>query len=177
MLSLDDPQWRTLTHAYGTANAIPELIAGLAASPGPRNGPLAEPWFTLWSSLYHQGTVYDAAYAAVPHVVDIACETRGAIEPSFLLLPTSVELARLGGRGPAMPANLEADYHGAIARLIDVVSHHKDDPWDETMTICAAAAQALAKGHAYLAAACLDLDEDAGRGPAPGYPHRSLHGA
>ena len=160
MLSLDDPMWRALTHAYGNAVAIPDLIRGLASSPGPKAGAHAEPWFTLWSSLYHQGAVYTASYAAVPHVVRIALEAKAPIEPSFLILPTTIELARLGGRGPAVPPNLETAYHDALARLVDVVNHHADDPWDETMTIGSAAALALAKGHSRVAGACLDLVED-----------------
>ncbi len=160
MLSLDDPTWRTLTHAYGNAVAIPELIRGLAFAPGPSAGPRAEPWFTLWSSLCHQGTVYSASYAAVPHVVRIALEARGVIEPAFLHLPTAIELARLDGRGPAMPANLEPAYREALAQLVDVVNQHADDPWDETMTLCSMAALAIAKGHPRIAGACLKLSED-----------------
>lgn len=68
MIELGDPRWEKLSHAYGSAADIPELLRQLAGATGPKIRYDSEPWFTLWSSLCHQGDVYDASYAALPHL-------------------------------------------------------------------------------------------------------------
>lgn len=160
MLSLDDPKWANLAHAYGPASNIPDLLRQLAASPGPKSGYRDEPWFTLWSSLCHQGDVYTASYAAVPHVVQIAIETRNPIDFSFFQLPAAIEVARAKGRGPALPSFLDEAYRRGIASLIESVCAHSRDDWDESMVLCVAAAQAVAKGHLRTAEALMNLDDD-----------------
>ncbi len=59
--------WHGLTHAYGTAEDIPGLFQRLGGADDD------EVWGELWSSLCHQGSVYDASWAALPHLTDIAC--------------------------------------------------------------------------------------------------------
>ncbi len=72
MLSLESPRWSELQHAYGPASDIPALLAQLGMVPSSTDG--SEPWFTLWSALAHEGDVYSASFAAVPHVVHaLAC--------------------------------------------------------------------------------------------------------
>lgn len=83
MLSLDDPRWRELRHAYGNAADVPDLLRALALSTGPKEGYRDEPWFSLWSSLCHQGDVYTASYIAVPHIVQIASEATEPVDFSF----------------------------------------------------------------------------------------------
>ncbi|WP_329038855.1 hypothetical protein OHT61_15450 [Streptomyces sp. NBC_00178] len=59
--------WSQLRHAYGPADDIPGLFARL-------NGGQEDEkvWHDLWSALCHQGTVYEASYAALPVLADIA---------------------------------------------------------------------------------------------------------
>jgi hypothetical protein len=67
-LSLDDTlRWSNLQHAYGSASDVPGLLRRLEVLPA--SSGTDEPWFSLWSSLAHQGDVYSASFAAVPHVV------------------------------------------------------------------------------------------------------------
>lgn len=157
MLPLDDPRWHDLHHAYGDAADIPGQLRLL---PDAGAGSRGEPWFGLWSSLCHQGDVYTASYAAVPHIVEIACRTAGPIDFNFLLLPAAIEVARRTGRGPDVPDCEAAGYHAAIARLIEVVSLHRHEPWDRSMLLAALAAQAIAKGDVAVAEALLNLDDD-----------------
>lgn len=159
MLSLDDPRWRELRHAYGSAVDIPGLLRALALSTGPM-GDHQEPWFSLWSSLCHQGDVYTASYVAVPHIVQIAGEAKEPVDFSFFLLPTAVEVARRTGHGPAIPDAYADDYHRAIAQLVENVNLHRNEAWDQSMLLSAAAAQAVAKGHFDVAEALLNLDAD-----------------
>jgi hypothetical protein len=160
MLPLDDPRWKELRHAYGDAADVPKLLQALATSPGPKAGYEEEPWFSLWSRMCHQGDVYTASYAAIPHIVHIASEAKGPIEPSFFQLPTAVEVARQTGRGPDIPEADADDYHRAIGRLIENVSLHRNEAWDQSMLLSVAAAQAVAKGHIGVAEALLNLDDD-----------------
>ncbi len=159
MLALDDARWGNLQHAYGDAGDIPVMLRALAASPEPPVDPEAEPWFSLWSSLCHQGDAYTASYAAVPHIVEIGCEFAGPLDYSFLLLPAAIEVARSTGRGPALPATLADAYLVAIGRLPDLVSLHRNEPWNQAMLLSATAAQAAAKGHIDVAEALMNLDE------------------
>jgi hypothetical protein len=160
MLPLDDPRWSQLRHAYGEAADVPDLLLALASSTEPKASYRDEPWFSLWSSLCHQGDVYTASYAAVPHIVQIASETGTPIDPSFLQLPAAIEVARVAGHGPEIPEEYADDYHRAIKRLGESVSLHRQEPWDRSMLLAAAAAQAVAKGHIDIAEALLNLDDD-----------------
>ncbi len=157
MLSLDDSRWHDLHHAYGAAADIPDLLRLL---PGAGAAGGDEPWLSLWSSLCHQGDVHTASYAAVPHIVDIACRTAGPIRFDFFLLPAAIEVARRSGHGPDVPHADAADYHAAIARLTDAVSLHRHESWDRSMLLSALAAQAIAKGDVAVAEALLNIDED-----------------
>lgn len=160
MLPINDPRWRELRHAYGNADDILELLRALALSPGPKASFKEEPWFSLWSRLYHQDDVYTASYVAVPHIVQIASEASGPIDPSFFHLPAAVEVARRAGRGPDIPEIYAEDYRGAIGRLIENVSLHRNEAWDRSMFLSVTAAQAVAKGHIDIAEALLNLDAD-----------------
>lgn len=159
MLELDDSRWSELTHAYGAASDIPALLRALAKAPK-QQGANCEPWLTLWSSLYHQGDVYTASYAAIPHVVEIALSQANAIDFSFWLLPASVEVARANGRGPDAPDFLLSAYDAAIARLPECILAHRGESWSQDMTIAAMAALAVSKNHHALAEAIMNLDED-----------------
>jgi hypothetical protein len=160
MLSLDDPSWKELQHAYGDAVDVPDLLRALASATAPKTDYKDEPWFTLWSSLCHQDDVYSASYAAVPHIVHIASKADGPIDFSFFQLPASIEIARRAGRGPEIPAACADDYHRAIARLVDIVNLHRDEDWDRSMLLSAFTALAVAKGHIDVAEALANLDDD-----------------
>ncbi|WP_245293744.1 hypothetical protein [Rhizobium bangladeshense] len=135
-------------------------MKNLQESPEPMPAPNAEPWFSLWSSLCHQGDVYTASYAAVPHIVRIALTTATPIDFSFYQLPASIEVSRKTGRGPELPADLEEAYRHAIAPLTECVSLHRHEAWDRWTFRSASAAQAVAKGHIDIAEALSNLDDD-----------------
>lgn len=160
MLSLEDRRWSELQHAYGRAANVPELLRELRSDASPKKSYQDEPWHSLWSSLCHQGDVYTASYAAVPHIVKIAAETRVPIDFSFFQLPAAIEVARRAGRGPEVPTEFADDYHRALASLGEVVSLHRNDAWDQAMLLSAMAAQAVAKGHIDVAETILNLDSD-----------------
>ena len=160
MIELDDPRWQKLSHAYGSAGDIPKLLRQLAHVTGPKAEPGSEPWFTLWSSLCHQGDIYDASYAALPHIVEIACNARERIDFSFFQLPAAIEIARSNGNGPDIPADMADAYRNAVSQLVECVALHRHEDWDESTLLSAVSALAVAKGHHRVAEAVMNLDDD-----------------
>ncbi|MFJ9324237.1 hypothetical protein [Streptomyces globisporus] len=55
-----------LSHAYGSAEDVPDLLDRIASEPKP------ELWSDLWSALCHQGSVYSASFAALPWLAGVA---------------------------------------------------------------------------------------------------------
>ncbi len=106
--------WASLRHAYGPADDIPPLLARARTAPPPTDY-RSEPWFTLWSSLYHQDDIYSASYAAVPELVDLAAECEAGIAAESLFLAASIELRRHEPGAPDIPSTLRADYERAVA--------------------------------------------------------------
>ncbi|MGC0314407.1 hypothetical protein [Kitasatospora acidiphila] len=63
LADLDQVAWHELEHAYGSAEDVPALLRALT---GADQEAVAEADEELWSSLVHQGTVYQATVVAVP---------------------------------------------------------------------------------------------------------------
>lgn len=98
-------QWSQLRHAYGPADDIPGLFARLAGGQEDE-----KVWHALWSALCHQGTVYEANYAALPVLGDIATgRAPGGREQAVLMAGLIVAEA---------DASLRARYASRIAQLI-----------------------------------------------------------
>ncbi len=159
MIPLDSPQWSELSHAYGPAADVPALLEAAAGLP-PSGGWRAEPYFSLWSALCHQGDVYTASYAAVPHLLEAMEGAPLRVPMTLLLLVASIEIARATGRGPAVPEALRADYDDALARVPAVVGAASRRDWDEDFCRVALAAVAAAKGFAMYAQLLVELESD-----------------
>lgn len=81
---LDDVQWHTLTHAYGTAEDVPALIRALYEGEEAAEEAVHE----LFGNIHHQGSVYEASAPAVPflaHAVRHAPDQRADV---LMLLAT-----------------------------------------------------------------------------------------
>lgn len=119
----DTPQvnWSALTHAYGTAENIPSLLA--RAETDGRAGHLSgSAWFDLWSALCHQDDSYTASYAAVPHLINLAELPLYRRQYDPLLLAASIELSRMEGLGQDIPADLVVPYRAAIKRGLELAT-------------------------------------------------------
>lgn len=119
MLSLDSAEWSKLSHAYGAASDIPELLRQLESLPSSEGRD--QPWFSLWSSLAHQGDVYSASFAAVPHVVAYLSAAPTKAGYSFFQFPAWVEIC-CAKHGIEVPTELAPAYWEAIAKLGSPVS-------------------------------------------------------
>jgi hypothetical protein len=156
LLALDDPRWGTLRHAYGQADDIPALLRELESFP-PASTSAA--WFSLWSALAHQGDVFSASFAAVPHVVRVLAADPVTAGPEFFHFPAWVEICRWR-KGVEIPQDLSEAYHAALARLPGLVASASAVAWSEEKLACALAAVAAAKGHPHVAEVVLELNED-----------------
>jgi hypothetical protein len=163
MLELNSTNWVKLSHAYGEASDIPPLLQQLEANPYvPHDDWEAEPWFSLWSTLCHQGDVYTASYGSLPHLVRIAASITDATPDwQFFALPASIESRRLLNSGPPIPTELAEAYFEALLQLHDVVHNLSHRPWDDLLSRAVAAALVVSKGHARLAETILDLSPEA----------------
>jgi hypothetical protein len=92
MLELSSPRWGELRDAYGSAAKIPELLRQLSALPSDKGN--SEPWFSLWSALAHQGDVYSASFAAVPHVIEAIASSPERVTDVYFHFPAWVEICR-----------------------------------------------------------------------------------
>jgi hypothetical protein len=70
--ALDDVPWAALSHAYGSAEDVPDLIRSIASGDRERR---EAAWYELYGNLWHQGTVYEASSRAVPFFLEIAAQT------------------------------------------------------------------------------------------------------
>jgi hypothetical protein len=110
MTSID---WSRLTHAYGPATNTSSLLARAGSASAPREH-TDEPWYSLWSSLYHQGDIYDASYAALPALVDLALRRNNDVGIEAMLLAASIELRRNEANAPPLPDDIAPGYLNAL---------------------------------------------------------------
>lgn len=101
--------WSRLRHAYGSASDLPRLFDEIGDSE------LADvAWEELWASLYHQGSVYEASFAALPALTEIATGRKPGARRQALSLAGRivVEEQRLHE-----PGYVQARYPAAINEL------------------------------------------------------------
>lgn len=154
LLSLESSRWSELEHAYGHAFDIPPLLRHLHDLP-PSDGE-SEPWFTLWSALAHQGDVYPASFAAVPHVIAALASAPSKADASFFHFPAWVEICR-AKHGTAIPIDLAGDYFASLKRLPALVAEATSERNDPGFAACALAAVAAAMGQHAMSEAILEM--------------------
>ena len=158
MLSLNSSRWSELTHAYGSAEDIPPLLARLKNLPTAENY-RDEPWFTLWSALAHQGDVYSASFAAVPFVIEALASNPIQAGYTYFQFPAWVEICRQK-TGTVIPEDLKSSYFSSLARLPSLAAIASERPWDATFLQCVLSAIAAAKGNGTVAEAVQELSPE-----------------
>jgi hypothetical protein len=154
MLELSSPRWEELHDAYGTAGRIPELLRQLSGLPSDEGD--SEPWFSLWSALAHQGDVYSASFAAVPHVIAALATSPEIASEGYFHFPAWIEICRQR-KAVEIPDDLKAAYFDALQRVPGLVASAANRSWNPAFTACALSATAAAKGQHDLAAALLEM--------------------
>jgi hypothetical protein len=156
MISLNQKEWFVLKDAYGSAQNIPTYLAAVEADPSPKDTYDADPWFSLWSALCHQGDVYSASFAALPHLLRIAKAAQWPFASDLIALPVSIEIARIR-KGIQIPPELEGDYRLALKEIPEIVCQNVELAWDHVFTQTATAGLALCQGQVDLAEAIMEL--------------------
>jgi hypothetical protein len=184
MLPLDSPRWSQLKHAYGCATedtsaptgwsadggfynyqAIPNVIQclrGIEANPSRTQSADCEPWATLYSSLCHQGTIYSASFAAVPHIIGIGIQSaeKQEIDVGFFLLPTLIEQSRLEYDQPEVDEDILKDYLDSIPYLHDLAHAVRHHSWPTDYAAIVTSALAVSKGQWHLSKCLLECSEE-----------------
>ena len=135
--NLDTVPWAELTHAYGEAEDVPELVRALGA---PDSDRAQEAFEKLNSSLFHQGTVYPASAAAIPFLVELACSAPH--HRAELVTMVGMLADPWHADGADLPQMV-----GAVGRQLPVLLTLLDDP-DPEIRLAAAYAVTRAGGPA-----------------------------
>ncbi len=151
---LESPRWSEIEHAYGRASDIPALLRELESLP--RSSGTEKPWFSLWSALAHQGDVYTASLAAVPHVVHALAKDPANADAAYFQFPAWVEICRQR-KALEVPRDLLSAYTAALSLLPSLVAAAATREWDAGFLACALSAIAAAKGQPAVAEAVLEL--------------------
>jgi hypothetical protein len=152
-LDLASPRWRDLQQVYGSAEDIGALLAALYTNED--DDERTELWYGAWATLCPAGTVYSAAYAAVPHVLRIAADRDFAERVAALHLVTQVEVSRHAPGAPGIDDDLLVAYATAIESLPERVGELQGMTWDAPTALVLAAALLAGKRQHALAQALL----------------------
>jgi hypothetical protein len=109
MLALDSPRWATLKASAGGSGALAaRLLQAIRA------GAVSE-FGELYHQCCHQLGVGEVAYAAVPHVIDIArgLPVRERVEPLVIAGTVAACCAAFPSETPPIPDDLRADYEAS----------------------------------------------------------------
>src|SRR5688500_11616185 len=66
---LDKVPWASLTHAYGSAADVPDMIRRLRSSDDEERD---EALHEAYGNIFHQGTRYTATPKAIPYIIELA---------------------------------------------------------------------------------------------------------
>lgn len=126
---LDAIPWGDLSHAYGPADDLPDLLraiyrGGSLQTGSPKAGnPLGE----LAERIVHQGTLYEATSHVVPFLIDLLRDTKRQHRADFLYLLAWI------ATGDAFDYQLEQATHEAVANGCEtyyrIAGRGKEDPF------------------------------------------------
>ena len=158
-LDLASPRWHQLTQAHGPADDIPRLLDALATMEG--EGERTELWFGVWATLCPDGRLYDAAYAAVPHLLAMTEAHASPERIAAIHVAVEVETLRHVAGAPPIPEDLVLAYATAIESLPARVAELAALPWDTATAQVMAAALLAGKRQPVLARSVLALGVNA----------------
>lgn len=78
---LNDVPWSELTHAYGSASDVPELIRTVAFGDKSERD---KAWYELYGNIWHQETLYEATSYAVPFFIEVLDDCTTGEEATLL---------------------------------------------------------------------------------------------
>lgn len=84
---IDTIDWKSLSHAYGDASDVPDLLRDLLSNDATARESAAKELFT---NIWHQGTVYSATVHALPFLIDVLESDETPDQESVALLVASI---------------------------------------------------------------------------------------
>lgn len=157
MLLLDDPRWTELDHRGWSggersrqdagAPYVADELRALTLTPSD----LAR-FRSLWPYLCSEGTAWSAAYAAVPHLVNIAASLSPSARFEYIYVVGLVRICEAFASGPSFELKpyLADSYHAALERALSLIAESLVSPHDLAETRYLLAATAALKGHRQL---------------------------
>ncbi|WP_406177036.1 hypothetical protein [Streptomyces sp. NBC_00996] len=112
---LDNVQWHALTHAYGSAEDVPELIRALYQDDEETAG---EAIYELYGNIHHQGTVYPASAPAVPFLAHAARHAPGKRDELLMLLAVLADHDPAYVDSPRWPGSSVAAICAELCRVL-----------------------------------------------------------
>ncbi|MFD5878720.1 hypothetical protein [Streptomyces yangpuensis] len=112
---LDQVQWHDLTHAYGPAADVPELIRALYEDDADTVG---EAIHELYGNIHHQGTVYPASAPAVPFLAHAVLHVPGRRDELLTLLAVLADHDPEDTGSPHWPGRPVAAICAELARVL-----------------------------------------------------------
>ena len=145
-----------LEDAYGSADKIPDLLQKAALYPVCKWD--AEPYFSLWSSLYHQGDIYSASIASVPKLIEIASLAPAErIQDSYHLALSIIITKEITFQGK-LDKYVDADYISSVNRIRDIGIRLLDATSDPSWKRVAIAGITVSAGDCRLANFIIDSE-------------------
>lgn len=112
---LDDVPWHTLTHAYGSAEDVPELIRALYQDD---EATADEAVYELYGNIHHQGTVYQASAPAVAFLAHAVRHAPGKRDELLMLLATLADHDPVDIESPHWPGSSVAAICAELSRVL-----------------------------------------------------------
>ncbi|MFE2458044.1 HEAT repeat domain-containing protein [Streptomyces sp. NPDC059402] len=122
---LDAVPWKSLRHAYGPAEDVPELIRALYQDD---ETAAAEAMHELYGNIHHQGTVYPASAPAVPFLVHAARHIPGRRVLLLMLLATLADHDRSDSESPHWQHSSVAEVCAELCRVLPELLPCLTDP-------------------------------------------------
>ena len=155
MLSLNSERWNDLTHAYGRASDIPNLLKKLAHNLDTESRKRV--WTELRSSLCGASGVYTASYAALPHIVTLAAMQPARERLEYIAFTGMVEAFRHRKEAQLIPPDLESDYQSALKQASSLILECLKSGWDERGYKILLGALATVRGEPRLGSAIMGI--------------------
>ncbi|MFD6225709.1 hypothetical protein ACFWFZ_02310 [Streptomyces sp. NPDC060232] len=111
---LDHVQWHDLTHAYGPAADVPELIRALYTDDDTAEAAVHE----LYGNIHHQGTVYPASAPAVPFLAHAVLHAPRRRDELLMLLAALADHDPQDTESPDWPGSPVAAICAELTRLL-----------------------------------------------------------
>ncbi|MFD6443799.1 HEAT repeat domain-containing protein [Promicromonospora sp. NPDC060204] len=108
--------WTTVSHAYGEATDLPEMLRALALDDDTGTDNAAG---DLWGSICHQGTVYSASAAVVPFLARLAAAGAASKQCIWLL----GAMAASDDTAPGAEEDVRDAVRAEVGRLLPFASH------------------------------------------------------